>query len=543
MRRRMTAVAAALVLLAAASSVPSLAAAGLGCTRPGVTESAEKALAANSRSHVASGDDSWDASQVRAITLKSTVTIKQAGTYRLRGTVRNGQVLVASGGNGIVRLILAGVNITSSKGPAILVTAAAKTHIVLQEGTANVLTDGPTRAKGDTAAATLYSKDPLTISGSGGLTVNGRYADGIASTDGLVISGGTLTVKAKDDGIRGKDFLQILKGTIKVTAGGDGIRSSGKNASTNGYVYVGGGSISVTTKSDAIQGMTDVIVGGGTLSLTAGKSALTAHCLTYVERADLRITAGNDALHSSGETVVRSGTVTIAKAYEGLEGKAVTVTGGTITMTTSDDGINVSGGNDGSGAGGPSPSPTTATEPFTSSVTPHLQIDGGTIIANAQGDGIDINGSTTITGGRLIISGPTANDNGALDVDGAFTVSGGIVIGLGSSGMAMGPDTSSPQAAILGNFASSQRAGATVHVTDEGGKVLASFTSPKAFASIVYSSAQLVKGKPYKLYLGGSVSGSSLGGYHQEGSITGATLYGTVTAGSYTSAGPGGPRP
>ena len=541
MHRRTTTAAAVLALLASTGAAPALAAAGLACTRPGVTESAEKALAANSRSHVAGSDESWDASKVRAVTLKSTITIKQAGTYRLRGTVRNGQVIVASGGNGIVRLILAGVNITSSKGPAILVTAAAKTHIVLQEGTANVLTDGPTRAKGDTAAAALYSKDPLTISGAGALTVNGRYADGIASTDGLVISGGSLTVKAKDDGIRGKDFLQILNGIIKVTATGDGIRSSGKNASTNGYVYVGGGSISVTTKSDAIQGMTDVIVGGGTLALTAAKSALTAHCLTYVEKADIRISAGNDALHSSGETVVRSGTITIAKAYEGLEGRAVLVAGGTITMTTSDDGINVSGGNDGAAAG--SPTPTATPQPFTSSVAPYLQIDGGTIVANTQGDGIDINGPATITGGRLVISGPTANDNGALDVDGAFTVSGGLIIGLGSSGMAMGPNTSSPQAAILGNFATAQGAGTIVHVADEGGKVLASFKSPKAFASIVYTSAQLVKGKAYKLYIGGSVSGSALGGYHSEGSISGATLYGTVTAGSYSNAGPGGPRP
>lgn len=520
-------------------------AATLACTRGGVTDSAAEALAANLQTHAVGSDYTWSAAQT--ITLKSSLTITRAGTYRLRGTIANGQIIINSTGNGVVRLVLAGVNVTSSKGAAIEVRAAAKVVVVLQDGTVNTLNDGKTRAKGDTAAAALYSKAALTISGTGALRVNGRYADGIASTDGLVITGGKITVNVKDDGIRGKDFVYISSGTINVTATGDAIRSSGKKASTVGYVYIGGGRIVINSKSDALQASSDVIVAGGTLDITATKDGIKSSCLSYLEKATVTMTVGKDAVHSDAETVVRGGTLTIKKAYEGLEGTYVEISGGTVDMVTSDDGLNVAGGSDSSGLGGPGPqqSTTTTTPDFTNSVSSHLQINGGTIVVNALGDGIDINGTATMKGGRLIVSGPTANNNGALDVDGDFLVSGGMIIGIGSSGMAVGPTLTSAQAAILGNFNGTQAAGTIVHVTDGDGKVLASFKSPKQFASIVFTSSDLVKGKAYKIYIGGKVSGDALGGYYSEGSISGATLYGSLTAGSYTNSGPGGggPRP
>lgn len=528
---------------AVSSASAATTTATLACTKAGVTDSAAEAMAANLQTHATSSDYTW--SSVQNLTLKSSVTITKPGTYRLRGTLANGQVTVRVTGNGVVRLILAGVSITSSKGAAIDVQAAAKVVVVLQDGTVNTLSDAKTRAKGDTTAAALYSKSALTISGTGTLRVNGRYADGIASTDGLVITGGKIIVTVKDDGIRGKDFVYISSGTIRVTSTGDAIRSSGKKASTVGYVYIGGGRLTINTKSDALQATSDVVIAGGTIDITATKDGMKSSCLSYIEKATITMSVGNDAVHSHAETVVRSGTLTIKKAYEGLEGTRVEISGGVIDMVTSDDGLNVAGGSDSSGFGGPGQqASTTSTPDFTSSVASHLQIDGGTIVVNALGDGIDINGTATVKGGRLIVSGPTANDNGALDVDGDFLVSGGMIVGIGSSGMAMGPTLSSTQASILGNFSSTQVAGTIVHVVDGDGKVLASVKSPKSFASIVFTSGDIVKGKAYKVYVGGKVSGTALGVYYADGSITGATLYGSLTAGSYTNSGPGGgPRP
>lgn len=520
--------AAALLLVSPAAPASAVVSAvTLGCTKSGVIGSAAEVMAANARNHAAKSDYSWSAGSVQNVALKASLTISKAGNYRLRGTIANGQVTVNVTGNGVVRLILAGASITSTKGPAIEVVAASKVIVMLQAGTSNVLTDAKTRAVGDTAAAALYSKSALTIAGTGSLKVNARYADGIASTDGLVIAGGKIAVAAKDDGIRGKDFVYISGGTISVTSVGDAIRSSGKKASTVGYVYFGGGNLSINTKSDALQGSSDVVIAGGTLKITALGDAIKSDCVSYFAKATATIAVGSKAMHSNGETVFRGGSMTITRAVEGLEGGYIEISGGTLRMTTSDDGLNV--------ASAVSP---TATPSFLSDVTAHLQLSGGTVMINALGDGIDINGSTAVTGGRLIVSGPVADINAALEVSTDFVVSGGLIFAIGSAGMAMGPTLTSAQPSVMGSFASAVSAGTIVHVVDANGQVLGSFKSPKPFASIVYSASTLVKGQAYRLYTGGSVKGTSLGGYYVSGSISGASLYGAFTAGSYTNAGP-----
>ncbi len=522
--------AGAAVLMLAVTISPANAvvtAVTLGCTKSGVFGSAADVMAANLQTHAAKSDYNWSASSVQSVALKSSLTISKAGTYRLRGSIVNGQVTVNVTGNGVVRLILAGASITSTKGAALEVKAASKVIVVLQAGTSNALTDAKARAVGDTAAAVLYSKSALTITGKGSLKVNARYADGIASTDGLVITGGNITVNANDDGIRGKDYVYISGGTVSVMSVGDAIRSSGKKASTVGYVYIGGGKITINSKSDALQGSSDVVIAGGTLKIAAMGDAIKSDCISYFAKATASLAVGGKAMHSNGETVFRGGTMTITKAVEGLEGGYIEISGGTLRMTTSDDGLNVAS----------SISPT-ATPAFLSDVTAHLQMSGGTVMINALGDGIDINGSATVTGGRLIVSGPIAEVNAALEVSTDFGVGGGLIFALGSAGVAMGPSLSSSQASIMGSFAAVVKAGSIVHVVDANGKVIGSFKSPKPFASIVYSSPTLVKGQSYKLYTGGSVKGTSLGGYYVSGSIAGASLYGSLTAGSYTSAGP-----
>lgn len=549
MKRRTPLIALATLLCASVATVPALAATTttkLVCTKAGATSSAATVMAGNTQTHATSSDYRWSASAVQTINLKSTVTITKPGTYRLRGTITNGQVIVNVTGNGVVRLILAGASITSSNGAAILVNAAPKVLIVLQAGTTNSLTDGTTRTTASKSiAAALYSKASLTISGTGTLAVKGRFADGIGGTDGVIITGGKITVTAKDEGIRGKDYVYISSGTLDITSTGDGIRSSGTKASTVGYVYIGGGKLTVNSKSDAVQGISDVVIAGGTLALTAADDAINSSCVAYIEKADVVIAAGDDAMHSDAETVVRGGTITISKAYEGIEGGNIVISGGSITMVTSDDGINIGGGVDASGFGPGQQTATTSatTDVFSNTVARHFEMSGGTVAMNAQGDGVDIGGSATITGGKLIVSGPTANNNGALDVDDTFLVTGGVVMAIGSSGMAVAPATTSSQASIKGNFASTQATGTIVHVVDGNGKLLASFKSPKSFASIVFSSGAIIKGQAYKVYVGGSVSGTAIGGYYSDGSIADATLVGSLTAGSYTNSGPGGGRP
>ena len=76
-----------------------------------------------------------------------TVTITAAGTYRISGTLTDGQVVVDVPGDGVVTLILDGADITSSAGSALVITDAEAAVVQLADGSQNTLTDGTGRGR------------------------------------------------------------------------------------------------------------------------------------------------------------------------------------------------------------------------------------------------------------------------------------------------------------------------------------------------------------------------------------------------------------
>ena len=62
-----------------------------------------------------------------------------------------------------------------------------------------------------------------------------------------------------------------------------------------------------------------------------------------------------------------------------------------------------------------------------------IQINGGTVALDSQGDGVDSNGNVEITGGTLLVNGPSSDGDGAFDYDGEATISGGTVLMAGAS--------------------------------------------------------------------------------------------------------------
>ena len=354
----LVALSAALALTACGTSLGSIADVG-ATTSSGTTSSAVATTATDGSYtiHAQADDVDYDASTAKAIALGSgNVEITEPGTYILTGTLSNGQVIVNSSAEGKVRIVLSNASITNSSGAAIDVRAADEVVVVLAEGTSNSLTDGSgyDTSGEDAADAALFSMADLTIGGTGSLIVTGNTADGIASKDGLVILGGTITVKAADDGIRGKDYLVIQDGTLDVTSAQDGLKS--------------------TNETDAQYG--DIVISGGTVT----------------------VNAGDDGAHAEGDLAITGGTVTIAKSSEGLEGHTITIAGGSTSVTSSDDGVNASSGTGStSGGGGGLDS--------NGSIT----ISGGTTtVAGPTGNGngsLDSNAGITYTGGTLIAAG------------------------------------------------------------------------------------------------------------------------------------------
>jgi hypothetical protein len=515
----------------------------------------------------------------------NAVSITAGGAYRLSGILRDGQIVV-NAAKQAVELILNGVDIACSTSAPIYVLEAKKTTIILADGTENRIADGESYVIKDTEAnepnAAIFSKSDLTIMGNGSLSVEANYDHGINSKDELEIAGGTITVHAVADGIRGRDNIVITDGIVTVNAGADGLQSSNDKDPERGFVTIEGGTIAITAGQDGIQAQTKVTIRGGDITLSTGggsansssqgkgwgewgkgkstdssdsapsAKAIKALVGVTIDGGAIQIDSSDDAIHSNGALTINDGGITaasgddgihadsavtinggeiaISKSYEGIESAVIEINEGNIHIISSDDGINVVGGVDGSSMGG-----RPGQNSFHSSGNDHLDINGGYIAVDAMGDGLDINGSINMTAGVLLVNGPISNNNGALDYDRDFKMTGGYLVAAGSSGMAQAPDTSSTQYAVMVNLPAPLQAGTIVHIETDKGEGVLTFAPTKAYQSVVLCSPELKKGATYIVYTGGSATGTvtdslySDGAYRAGAQVTSLTISDIVT--------------
>ena len=202
------------------------------------------------------------------------VEIHSSGTYVLEGALSTGQIKVNTEDTGNVRLILNGVEITSSTNAAINIEQSNKTIISLEKGTENNLTDATAYIYENKAnqegGAAVFSKDDLVINGTGALTVNGQYKDGIVSRDDLIVTGGTINVTAIDDGVVGRDVFALSNATVNITAGGDGVKSSNDEDADRGNIVLESGYLNVKAQGDGLQAEKEIIVVDGEHSIKTG---------------------------------------------------------------------------------------------------------------------------------------------------------------------------------------------------------------------------------------------------------------------------------
>lgn len=442
----------------------------------------------------------------------------------------------------------------------VIVTLAEGTRNVITDGEAYADTSE------DAPNAAFYSKADLAVNGQGTLIVNGNYNDGLASKDDLKIVEGTIEVHAADDGLLGRDLVAVKGGTLTIEAGGDGIKTTNEEEAGKGNVVIAGGSFAIKAGSDGVQsavsvridgGSFDIVSGGGsangeahaeqrpmwgmrpgaapeqagaaaeaaaaeqgaettgdtpsrkglkaaavlavyggTLAIDAADDALHSNGSVLVQAGELKLSSGDDGIHADMSVIVEGGKIDILKSYEGIEGSVVTIADGELNIVADDDGINVAGGNDGSAAqGGPG-------DRFAASGSYLLAIKGGNMTVNAAGDGLDSNGAIEMSGGHVLVYGPTMNGNGALDYDGTFNITGGFLAAAGSAGMAAAPSDASRQYSLLMTYPEVQAAGTTVVLKDSEGRAVATVTPPKAYQTIVISSPDLKQGAAYTLYTG-----------------------------------------
>jgi len=482
------------------------------------------------------------------------VTVTNAGDkkvkYTLSGESTDGCFKLYS--NKKQEIVLKGLNLKNSKGPAINNQSKRRTFIVLQ-GT-NTIEDGsvdsdgnyPQETDDEDMKATLFSDGQLIFSGSGSLEVNAIGKAGITSDDYIrFMTGCNINVNsAKGHGVRGKDAIIVSGGTVNVALASTA--TAKKCFTSDSLVYIGGGKITLENKascgnvdsemkgSACIKADEIFVIQGGELSVTA--SGTGCKCISgdkngYFEGGKVFAkSSGSNYGSSSGRFGTSSTSVSSkaikfdgnlefsksevsasASAHEAIESKGTLyISGGSISATSSDDAIN-------------------------SALT--MTISDGIVYAYSMGnDGLDANGNLIIKGGTVYAIGcgsPEVGIDANTEQGYKFYLQGGNVIAVG--GIESGSSVSQ-------NVISTSWTRNTNYSLCDGEECLISFKTPSSGGSGLFiSTASLESGSKYSLISGASLSGAttcfdgilSIGGTASGGSSS------SVSASTYTSNGGG----
>jgi len=330
----------------------------------------------------------------------------------------------------------------------------------------------------------------VTSSGRGGTYTNesgvvDAYHGPCLNADGdLVLSGGTMTLSHSGSGGKG------IAGDADLTIG----------------TATSSPTLQITTTGAAIS------IGGGEY---AEAKAVSVDSMITIDNGQLTISSPDDAIKSKYWIEVNGGLINIPHSAEGLEAPNLFINGGEIHLTSSDDGLNATYGVDGESNDGS-----------------NLTISGGYVHLNAStGDGIDSNGNLTVSGGTIIVHGPSSQPEVGLDVNGTFRVNGSfLVVSQVNSNMVETPSSQSTQRSVLLRRTQTLPAGTLFHIEDASGNSLVTFAPARSYSCILLSTANLTAGTTYRVYTGGTCTGTVHDGVYAGGTYSGGTLRATFTS-------------
>ena len=319
----------------------------------------------------------------------TTVTISEAGTYRITGSASDTNIVVKKGTTGVT-LVLDNCSLTCDYTAPIVAKKNTEVTIALV-GTSTITDDedvnndedvNPTSYLADYEGACVKAKDgaTLTFTGDGTLNVVGNAKHGIRAT-----------CNPGEEGETGTCTLNILSGTYNISVQNE----TGDNATRDG---------------DGIH--SDAVLNIGSESMSD---------------ADL--------------------TINVNQACEGIEGGTVNIYGGSVNVTSTDDGINAAN-SDYAAAG--------------ISYDFAINVYGGTVKVLAGGDGIDSNGNILTQAGNISVCSTSAS-NGAFDVgDGGsykWTNVNATVVAAGQGAMEVTPAGTYVAFGTMGGMAGGQMGG------------------------------------------------------------------------------------
>lgn len=414
----------------------------------------------------------------------------------------------------------------------------------------------------------IHTSDGLVIA-SGTLEVNAANT-GIKGKDYVDILGGTINVTAQQDGIKstndtdeGQGWTRLSNGTVTVNAGDDGFKASR-------VVEISGGSLTVEQSDEGIEAQY-INVSGGDVNVTSADDGMNASLKTSnsestdssANTSDTANQRQNNQQQGSlpggqqngasnqqqqgtgqppqGQPPAVSGTSQDGTSQNGASGTAQqqnntqnqgnqnmgqppAMPGGNAQDGTSQNGTTGTG-QQGMGQPPQGGMPGGGGGTF-EVVDAAINVSGGNITVNAEGDGIDSNGVTTLSGGTLIVNGPSQGGNAALDTNGDLLLNGATVLSGSTADMFEAPSTNSTSGYLKLTNSSGFEQGSTVQVADSSGKVVANYKVTKSNVQLVLvSSSSIVKGQSYTVYTTTSAVDSNATSL-----ASGATELGSFTA-------------
>lgn len=485
----------------------------------------------------------------------SDVMITEGGTYKITGTLDDGQIIVNSDEK--VWLILDNADISCSDSSPVYIEKSDKTFITLAPDSENTLSDGKEYSSESSSDAVIFSKDNLTLNGTGTLNINANFNEGITSKDDLTITGGTININSVGNAIKGKDCVAVSSAEININSQADGIKSSNSEETGKGFIYINNGTFNINALEDAFQAEQEFIIDGGNINIVSGDGSsseyvkqhtddfgfggfspqskqsnttttektedsvsrkgiksgsdmyinggkITADCSSdsvhsnsdiTISGGNFELSSGSQAVHADNTLSVEGGNINILKSYEGLEASVINVSDGDISIVSDDDGFNASDGSSqgamGQGIDGL-----------------EINISGGNIYVNAEGDGLDSNGTINISGGTVTVDGPSRGGNSSLDSNSGISVDGGTLITVDNNSMAEYPDTDSKQKFLA--MTASAESDLSFKVCLDNSEIV-QYKPKKDYSgsvSIIVSTPELSENNEYTLYINETESGT-----------------------------------
>lgn len=277
--------------------------------------------------------------------------LQEEVTYTLSGTSANGSF--AMDGEYKAGLVLNGLTLTNTAGPAIDIANGKRINVTLPAGTTTTLTDGA----GGLHKACFFINGHAEFAGAGTLKLTGNTKHAYASDEYTQFKpnfGQLNVLKSVSDGLHVEQYLQVQGGNFTFAqVGGDNIDVSITNNpadSLNGQVFIEGGTLTLDVAADDTKGMKCdslmTITGGtikatvsglGTKGISVGTNLLIAQPTTTATLIDMAVTGTTympgDALLESkcrgikvkGDFTFDGGTIKISAT--GTKSKAISVDG------------------------------------------------------------------------------------------------------------------------------------------------------------------------------------------------------------------------